>query len=223
MKKLAVLITLLVAQISFAQIDKEIGSFKKLSVFDQIEVTLIPTTGSTKIEIEGKKQDNVNVINKNEHLKIKMNFTNSYQGDEIKVTLYYKELNEINAGEGANVVGKGTLNANVLDVQGKTGSSIKLDIDTDKVNVKAGAGSIIRLTGKANVQDALSNSGADIINSKLVTKQTSVTVNAGGKASINATDVADAKVRAGGSISVYGNPKTLNEKTIAGGTIKKVE
>ncbi|MEC4113237.1 head GIN domain-containing protein [Myroides pelagicus] len=224
MKKLVLLFLMLCANITFAQqVEMEVGTFDKLSVYDQIRVTLVPTNGQAKIEVEGKKQKEVNVINKNKHLKIKMNFTNSFQGDDIQVTLYYNNLKEINAGEGSMIEGDKQVKANTLEVQGKTGSAIKLDIDVEKVIVKAGAGSLIRLTGKADVQDALSNSGADIRNEELMTKQTTITVNAGGRASVHVKDVVDAKVRAGGSISVYGNPKTLNEKTIAGGTIKKVE
>ncbi len=49
-----------------------------------------------------------------------------------------------------------------------------------------------------------------------------VTVNAGGN-KFYATDLVDAKTRAGGEIKIYGKPKQINEKKIAGGTIEQAE
>jgi len=48
-------------------------------------------------------------------------------------------------------------------------------------------------------------------------------VNAGGVAEVRATELVEAKVRAGGEIRVHGNPKTINEKNVLGGVIKKVD
>ena len=52
-----------------------------------------------------------------------------------------------------------------------------------------------------------------------ITQQTTVTVNAGGLANVYATDLVDAKTRAGGTITIFGKPKQINEKTVAGGNI----
>ena len=38
-----------------------------------------------------------------------------------------------------------------------------------------------------------------------------------------ATDLVDAKTRAGGEIIIYGKPKQINEKKIAGGTIEQAK
>jgi hypothetical protein len=65
------------------------------------------------------------------------------------------------------------------------------------------------------------NSGGIYEAKKLLTNQTVITTNAGGEADIYATELVDAKVRAGGDITVYGNPKQLNQKIIAGGKVRK--
>jgi len=48
-----------------------------------------------------------------------------------------------------------------------------------------------------------------------------ITVNAGGDSDVYATDLVEAKVRAGGDIIIYGKPKQINQKIVAGGTIKE--
>ena len=42
-------------------------------------------------------------------------------------------------------------------------------------------------------------------------------------ADVYATDLVDAKTRAGGEITIYGKPKQINEKKIAGGTIEQAK
>ena len=42
-------------------------------------------------------------------------------------------------------------------------------------------------------------------------------------AQVYATDLVDAKTRAGGEIKIYGKPKQINEKKIAGGTIEQAK
>jgi hypothetical protein len=65
--------------------------------------------------------------------------------------------------------------------------------------------------------------GGTLETSKLISKQTTISVNAGGDASIHATDYVDAKVRAGGSILIYGKPKEINQKSVLGGIIKEAK
>jgi hypothetical protein len=58
---------------------------------------------------------------------------------------------------------------------------------------------------------------------EFISKQTTISVNAGGDANIYATDFVDAKVRAGGSVMIYGKPKEINQKAVLGGTIKEAK
>lgn len=222
MRKTALIIALFLTTMSFAQTTKVIGDYTKVSVFDQIAVTLVPGEEG-KIEIEGSKEEYVNVVNKNGILKVKMNFVNSFQGEDIKVKLYYKKLTEIVAEQGASIKGETAIKATSLTVNAKTGGVISAKIDAEKVIVKASAGSIITLTGKATVQDVLNSSGAKVKNKDLNSNQTTVTVNAGGVAEVKASELVEAKVRAGGEIRIYGKPKTVNEKNVLGGVITKVE
>lgn len=221
MKKLALFIALAISTITFAQTTKSIGNFTKVIVFDQIALTLVQGEEG-KMEIEGNKEDYVNVVNKNGILKIKMNFVNSFQGEDIKVKLYFKNLSEIVAEEGAGIKTNDVIKATSLTVNAKTGGVISAKVDTDKLIVKSSAGSVVTLSGKTNVQDVLNSSGAKVKNKDLESNQAIVTVNAGGVAEVKATELVEAKVRAGGEIRVFGNPKTINEKNVLGGVITKV-
>ncbi|MBB1150999.1 DUF2807 domain-containing protein [Myroides sp. NP-2] len=220
MKKIIVLFIALCGTIGFAQEVKEVGEFSNVNVFDKIELTLVPST-ETKMEVSGSNTKEVTFVNKNGNLKIKMNFSSSFQGGNTQVKLYYKALEEIIAEEGASVDSKEVVKATNLRIHSKTGASVALKVETEKLIVRSYTGGTIALTGKTNTQDILANAGASVYNEKLVSKQTEVTVNAGGTAKVNATDLVDAKTRAGGEVIIFGNPKQINEKVVMGGSIKK--
>ncbi|MGG5506675.1 MULTISPECIES: head GIN domain-containing protein [unclassified Myroides] len=220
MRKIALLFIALCGTIGFAQEVKQVGEFKRVNVFDKIELTLIPDT-ETKMEVSGTNAEEVNFVNKNGNLKIRMNISKSFQGGDVRIKLHYKDLEEVIAEEGATISGTETLKATSLAITSKTGASIDLKIEAQKATVRAYTGGVMTLTGKVSTQDVLVNAGASVYNEKLLSEQTEVTVNAGGTAKVNATELVDAKTRAGGEIIIFGNPKKITEKVVMGGSIKK--
>lgn len=222
MKNIVIASFLVVSQFCFAQtpVTKELGSFTKISTYDQINVTLIKSDKS-KIIINGSLASDVEIVNKNGQLKVRMPFAKLLKGDNISATIYYNKLESVDANEGSRIGSEDTFKAVSFTVSAQEGSQVTLNLDVDKVNVKGSEGSIINLSGKAKNQDVVINSGAKYDGEKLITNQTTVTANAGGEAEIYATELVDAKVRAGGDIEIHGKPKQINKKVIAGGNIKE--
>lgn len=222
MKKIVLVTVLLVSQLGFSQnnVTKKLGDFNKITSFDQIDVQLI-LSEEHKIIINGKEASEVEVINKNGELKVKMPLTKLLKGDNISVIIYCDKINAIEANEGSRIASESTFKATNFNIIAKEGSQIKININVDNLKVKSSDGSIINVSGNAINQDVLINTGG-IFNAKnLITNQTTITANAGGEANIFAKDLVDAKVRAGGTILIFGKPKQINQKVIAGGTIKE--
>ena len=219
MKK-ALLILVLITQLSFAQITKPLGDFNKVTAFDQIEVLLIESN-ENKIILNGNGSEEVELINKNGELKIRMPLTKLLSGDNVSATLYFKNIDAIEGNEGSRISCDGTFKAIAFDIIAKEGSQIKLNLDVDKLTVRSSNGSNVNVSGKVKNQDAIINSGGELDAEDLITTQTTITANAGGEANIYATDFFDAKTRAGGNIKIYGKPKQINKKTVLGGTIKE--
>lgn len=217
MKKLAFTF-LLITSVTFSQVERALGDFTKVTSFDKIDVLLIKSN-ENKIIINGDEAERVETINKNGELKIRMPFSKTMQGDDISVTLYYKNIEAVEANEGSRIASNETFKATIFEIIAKEGAEIKINLDVDKLNAKGTSGAIITLNGKAKTQDLLINSGAVFNAKSLETEQTTITVNAGGESEIYATNLVDAKVRAGGNITIYGKPKQINQKVIAGGTI----
>ena len=213
---------LLISSVAFSQIEKTVGEFYKVTAFDKIDVYLIQSD-ENKVILKGDKSEDVELVNKNGELKIKMNFSNLMKGDNISATVYYKKIEAVEANEGSRVASNEIFKAINFSIIAKESSNIKLRLDVDRLTTKLTQGSILELDGKVEYADILVNSGGKYEAQRLVTKQTVITANTGGKADVNATDFVNAKVRAGGSVLIYGKPKQIDQKIVAGGSIEQTK
>ena len=213
---------LVFSSIAFGQNEKNVGDFNKVTSFDQIDVFLIKSD-ENKVIIDGKDANEVELVNKNGELKIRMPLTKIMSGNNISVTVYFKKINAVEANEGTRLACRDTIKATFFDIIAKEGSEIKLQLDVEKLKSKVSDGSTVTLEGKASTQDVLVNSGGIYEAEKLVSSQTIITANTGGQANVFATNLVEAKVRAGGKITIYGKPKQINQKVIAGGTIEQAK
>lgn len=215
-------ITCSIFSFGIAQTSKNVGDFTKVTAFDKMDVNLVAST-ENKIVLTGVNSQEVELVNKNGELKIRMPFTKILQGDAVSVTVYFKKLEGVEANEGSRVASNDLIKALNFDIICKEGSEIKLlNVQTDKLNVRTSQGSIVTIRGTAKIQDIVSNSGGKYDGQDCISEQTAVTVNAGGIAIVFATDLVEAKTRAGGDIKILGNPKQIVQKTVAGGSIKQV-
>lgn len=219
MKKL-VYSLLLISSLTYAQKEKEVGDFNKVTSFDKIDVILI-ASDENKVVVDGSGSDDVEIVNKNGELKIRMRLTKMLSGDNVSATVYYKNIDAVEANEGSRIASDETFEATTFDVIAKEGSEIKIKVNVDRLTLRTANGSTVKISGKAKNQEVIVNSGGIYEAEKLITNQTVITANAGGDADIYATDLVDAKVRAGGDIRIFGKPKQINQKIIAGGTIKE--
>jgi hypothetical protein len=200
-----------------------VGDFAKVTAFDKIDVNLIAGS-ENKVVLTGVNSNEVEIVNNNGELKIRMPFIKMLTGYSVSATVYYQNLQAVEANEGSRITSKDTISALNFDIICKEGSDIKLsNLQAERLKIRVSQGSIVTIIGAVKNQDILSNSGGKYDGQDCKTQQTFVTVNAGGIADVNASDLVDAKTRAGGEITIYGKPKQIIEKSVAGGTIKQAK
>ncbi|HRM11414.1 MAG TPA: head GIN domain-containing protein [Flavobacterium sp.] len=218
MKKFVIIVFVFLCQLATAQVTRNLGDFDQVKVFDKINVKLIAAS-ENKIVVTGTRADELETVNKNGELKIRMPFPKLLSGEDITVKLYFKNLESIAVSEGSYVSSENDFKQTSLDLNAKSGGEIKLTIAVDKVSVKVNSGGIVSLFGTAENQEVVITSGGILNAKELATSQTTISVAAGGKSEIHASILVDAKVRAGGSIFIYGKPKQINQEVFIGGTI----
>jgi hypothetical protein len=214
---------LLFSSITYAQIEKKVGDFTKVTAFDKIDVNLIAGS-ENKVVLTGVNSNEVEIVNNNGELKIRMPFIKMLTGYSVSASVYYQNLQAVEANEGSRITSKDSISTLNFDIICKEGSDIKLsNLQAERLKIRVSQGSIVTIIGAVKNQDILSNSGGKYDGQDCKTQQTYVTVNAGGIADVNASDLVDAKTRAGGEITIYGKPKQIIEKSVAGGTIKQAK
>lgn len=200
-------------------LEKQVGDFNEVKVFDLIEINLIKSN-ENKVVITGADVEDVEIINKKGKLKIRMKLDRIFDGNQTFVEVYYTNISVIDANEGAEIVANETMAVPYLKLKAQEGGKIDVGLEVDNLEVRAVTGGIIKTGGKAKIQEVTLNTGGIYEGKKLVTEQTTVKVSAGGDASVNASVLANAKVRAGGYIEIYGDPKTVKKDRLFGGKIK---
>lgn len=218
MKQVTSLFLVLLSTISIAQVTRNVGDFTKISVFDKIKVELIQSD-ENKVVLDGVNAAEVEVVNKNGTVKLRLPLVKFLSGQQIEAKIYYSSLTSIMAAEGSKVIANSQIKSDDLIIETKEGAQVTLDLAVDNLNIKAYTGSELNLTGNSHDLDALINTGADLKAKELTVQHALVNVNTGGIASVTAKEYLSVKVVAGGSVFVYGNPSKLNQSVTAGGSI----
>lgn len=224
MKTLVKLVVLFITTMVFAQqpVEKTIGEFTELKVYDLIEVEMIKSN-ENKVIISGKNNQDVLINNKNGKLKIKMNLERIFNGEDTKVVLYYTNVDVIDANEGAKVHSKDVIKQFELDLKTQEGAMIDVSCNVTYLNIKAVTGGVIDVLGTSQKQDISLLTGGVYNGENNSTENTKISINAAGQAYVKASEVVDVKIRAGGDVYIYGNPETVNENKVFGGRVKRMD
>ena len=220
MKKILSLAILVITTSAFSQriVNKDVGAFNEIKVYDLIEVNLIKSN-ENRILIKGEKVDDIKFVNKDGTLKLRMQLEKKFQGEKTLIEVYYTDLDIIDGNEGARIVFNETVVKDKLVLKTQEGAQIKIGMEVDDVEIRAVTGGIIEAAGLAKNQVIVINTGGVFEGRELKTSTTSVKISAGGEALLSASERVDINVRAGGDVYVYGNPKEVNKNTLAGGRI----
>jgi hypothetical protein len=222
MKKLIFIAMLCVSAISFSQQTTEVGDFSELKVYDLITVKLVPSD-ENKVVVEGENTEFVKTINDNGVLKIRMELEERFDGSATTVTVYFKNVSILDANEGAEINSEEEIKETSLELKTQEGGKINVAVAAENIDIKSVSGGVIKAKGTTKKQDISINSGGIYEAKDLISSEAFVNVTAGGSATIFTTEKVEAKVTAGGYITVYGNPKDVKKKKLAGGKIEIIE
>ena len=224
MKKTIVSILLLLPLVISAQgiIDKEVGEFNEIKVFDLIEVNLI-RSDQNKILIKGHNVEDIRWSNTNGTLKLRMKLDKKFQGEDTVIEVFHTDLTVIDANEGSKVECNELVEQPRIELRAQEGARIHIGMDVDHAQIRAVSGGIVEASGMAKSQDVVLNTGGIFQGEDLHTSHTNIKISAGGEAEVHASDTVDIDLKAGGEVTVHGQPKNVYKKTFVGGSIHIVE
>ena len=221
MKTIVTFIAILITSISFAQspITKNVGDFAEVKVYDRIVVNLVKST-ENKVVITGEDVSQVNVVNKDGTLKIKMDLDLIFDGKKTFVYVHYNNLEVIDGNEGAVITSNELIEQDKIEIKMQEGARVKVGLQVREALLRAVTGGIIEASGQATVQRVKVNTGGIYEGRNLETETAEIFVQAGGEVEAYASKMADLTIRAGGDIVIYGNPAEVKKHRTFGGRIK---
>jgi hypothetical protein len=221
MKTLYTLLALFITTVTFAQnpIVKDMGDFNTVKVYDRIVVNLVKSD-ENKVIISGADASQVNVLNKDGKLKIRMELDLIFDGNKTFVHVHYTDLKLIDGNEGAVITSNELIEQDQIEIKVQEGARAKVGLLVREAKLRAVTGGIIEASGQAERQDVTVNTGGVYEGRDLETDHGEVFVQAGGNVEIYTAKSIDITIRAGGDVYVYGNPPQVKRRRTFGGRIK---
>ena len=205
-----------------SKVTQNLEIFNEVKGFDGLSINLIKSN-ENKAVITGENTRSVAIVNNDGILKIRMQINKIFSGYKTFVDLYYAgSLVVIDVNEDARITSDGTIKQDILELKAQEGGEVVVKAEVEQLLIKAVSGGFVKATGFSNLQDVQINTGGVYEGKGFATKFSTINVNAGSRAEVRASDYVKATVKAGGEVLVYGNPTKVEEKTVFGGTIKRM-
>ncbi|GGE13829.1 head GIN domain-containing protein [Psychroflexus salis] len=204
------------------RIEKIEEDFNKIKVSSNIIANIHINANENKVVIDGLDKTEVDVRFRRDELRVSLPLNHLFSNSDTQIDIYVKSIQEIEATSSAELQIKGLINQNKISMKAVEMASIDAEIDVEKLELYLLTGGSIRLHGKAKVQHVIIKTGAEYYGELLKTKTTNVEISYKGIAEVFASESCTATVIAGGEVSVFGNPASLEETTKLGGIVKRV-
>ena len=199
-------------------IDREVGDFREIKVFDLIEVNLIKAD-ENRILIKGHNVDDIQFVNRDGVLKLRMELEKKFRGEDTFIEVYYTDLRVIDANEGSRIVCNELVEQDRIELRAQEGARIEIGMKVHNAEIRAVTGGIVAASGLATNQVITLNTGGIFEGRDLKTESSSIRVSTGGEAELYASEEVDIQIRAGGDVSVWGSPEKVYKDQVFGGRI----
>tara|TARA_R100000935_G_scaffold4338_1_gene10321 strand:- start:171 stop:887 length:717 start_codon:yes stop_codon:yes gene_type:complete len=222
MKSIYLFVLLCCTSSIYAQeITVELDNFTQAEVTKGLKVKF-SQADENKAIITGSSKDKVDLKVEDGELKVSVTIDHLWNEDNTIVNIYYKQLNKIEAKQNSSVELCGKMKQPMLQIRVQEGADIQANIDVENLYASVVTGGNLMVIGNATKQDIEVNAAGDFKGENLIGNEVEVRIVGGGTASVFSKSYINAKVRAGGTIYIYGKPSKIDEKTTFGGTIKKI-
>ena len=173
-------------------------------------------------DVKGVDEDDVKSEIRNGVLRLyidRRNGINWGRNTYVKAYVTFRQLSDIQASGGADVIGQGNLSFNDLNVEAGGGSDVTLTLKADQLNASASGGADLKLDGSARTLNANGSGGADLDARKLTVDICNANSSGGSDVYVHATRELSLKASGGSDIYYYGPAKVVAKSESGGSDI----
>lgn len=206
---------------------RSLGSFDGISVSQSIDAELIKgNTNEATITVRNVDLDDVITEIEGGVLKLKMakKWNNNWGGKKKKVQIvltYADYPNYISASSSADVISRGKIITESLEVNASSSADLILEVDVDQLESSVSSSADIEISGSADEAYVKVTSSADFLGKRLSTKIADLSASSSGDIELRVSDELSAKASSSGDITYYGNPDVKRSKKSSSGEISR--
>lgn len=139
-----------------------------------------------------------------------------------KVYVTFKQLNNIEASSGADVIGNSVIKSKNLSLRSSSGADLTVEVFSQELVIKSSSGSEVAVSGKSSILKADASSGSEIDAEDLYVASCNAEASSGAEITVNVKDKLETNASSGGNINYYGNPVSVNSNKSHSGNVKKM-
>lgn len=144
---------------------------------------------------------------------------NIWSATSKKVVITTNNLRELSGTAGSNISTDGQLIVDQLNIRASAGSNIRMDLDGQYIEVSVSSGANVFLNGKSKQLIARTSSGANLKAEDFKAEISDVKVSSGSNVWVTTMKELTAHASSGGNIFCYGKPSKTNTTTSSGGNV----
>jgi hypothetical protein len=196
------------------------GEFTKVKAEKGLDIVIEQAPSPMVIvEADDNLQGKILTTVENGVLKITCEYNSYINVKAKKVTVKMPVIEGIETESGVSLRSEGVLKSNDIKISASSGSSIEVNVESEKVTVESSSGSQINLSGKAINLSTSSSSGSSIEAGNLIANDVEADASSGSSTSVHAAVSINAGASSGSSIEYKGNPKKITKDESSGGGI----
>jgi Putative auto-transporter adhesin, head GIN domain len=228
MRKIAFFLLLLTASlVTAAQSQTAIQPFQILRAYGPFRITLVESDRE-RIEVSYQGIDKEEVVIdaddgildmrfRSKHYWDNWNSSGNHKNRNVSVTVYFKQLNEIEVKAGASVTSEATLSSTSLRLVASMGAEMRLDVKTKELELDSSMGSDVTLSGTTATLEINSKMGSTVKAIRLTSDKVRVKAYMGSDVTVYASQELDASAGFGAVINFGGEPSVRNTDHSFGG------
>ena len=206
---------------------RSIPEFDGVKASHGIEVVLVAgAAGDIYVETRNVDIDEIETYVDRGILKIKFKKSSIWDWEDqsgnnrdVKVTVPYEELYQVEASTGALVITDGPIKSSTLRLEATMGAEMEMELDVDRVVAEFSMGAVAEVEGNAGTLRIKGNMGAVADFRRLKCEIVEAKGNMGAVLEVSASKEADVTANMGAVISVYGSPERRDTSHSFGGEI----
>lgn len=135
------------------------------------------------------------------------------------VRVKMKTIEGLESSSGASIKTINKLSGTSVALKTSSGSTIKADLEYEKVSCESSSGSEIKVSGKALALDTKSSSGSQINAKELASNEVTAQSSSGSSTTVNPIVFLNAKASSGSAIDYVKEPKKIEKEETSGGSV----